>query len=358
MPAPIWIVILVLALMTANARFQATARWRWKLRLLTLEFGHWLTLACLGITMLEHDDWWIIAAASMLGVTFLIPAWQASRIAKKHGLAFSWPRLWFPRRSGKNVRVERRQSWHEGDYSPDVVIYTPAGTGRKRRCVVALHAGGWDSGDPGEFPAANREIAARCDVVICSFGYRLAPTHPWPAQAEDTRRSIKWVRSHADELGIDTDDLVLLGRSAGAQIAAACAFGMPELRVSRCIAIYGPPDMFFAREWSYPDDILKSLKLVQQYMGGDPHEVPDAYRTASATEFISAQSPATLLIHGASDSLVWVEHSRRLHARMQGLARSDYLELPWGDHGCDYFPNSPGGQLAMEAVERFLRTEA
>jgi dipeptidyl aminopeptidase/acylaminoacyl peptidase len=113
--------------------------------------------------------------------------------------------------------------------------------------------------------------------------------------------------------------------------------------------------MFFARKWSYPDDILKSLKLVQQYMGGDPEDLPEVYRTASASEFVSAASPATLLIHGESDSLVWVEHSRRLHAKMQNVARSSYLELPWGDHGCDYFPSSPGGQLSLAMMERFLK---
>jgi acetyl esterase/lipase len=273
-------------------------------------------------------------------------------------LPFSWLRLWFPRREGKNVIVTRTCAIeHEGDQI-DVVTYEPARDGKTRRCIVALHTGGWDSGDPGEFPAANRELAARCDVVICSVGYRLAPKHPWPAQAEDTRRAIEWVRESAATLGIDADDLILLGRSAGAQIATACAFGMPELRVSTCIAVYGPPDMFFARKWSYPDDILKSLKLVQQYMGGDPEDLPEAYRTASASEFVSEASPATLLIHGESDSLVWVEHSRRLHAKMQGLARSAYLELPWGDHGCDYFPNSPGGQLSLAMMERFLKANA
>lgn len=341
-------VFALLSLLALNAALQAKSRLRWQLRLVTLEFGHWLSLACL---VLAAWHWAFLG----LAVVFLRPAWQASRIAKKHALPFSWLRLWFPRREGKNVIVTRTAAFeHDGDQI-DVVTYEPARDGKKRRCIVALHTGGWDSGDPGEFPAANRELAARCDVVICSVGYRLAPKHRWPAQAEDTRRAIEWVRANAVTLGIDADDLILLGRSAGAQIAAACAFGMPELRVSTCIAVYGPPDMFFARKWSYPDDILKSLKLVQQYMGGDPEDVPDAYRTASAVEFITESSPATLLIHGESDSLVWVEHSRRLHAKMQGVARSAYLELPWGDHGCDYFPNSPGGQLSLAMMERFLK---
>ncbi|MFO1438247.1 MAG: alpha/beta hydrolase [Verrucomicrobiaceae bacterium] len=368
------LVFALLSLLALNAVLQAKSRWRWKLRLVTLEFGHWLSLVCAGLVAWH----W---AFLLFVIVFLRPAWQASRIAKKHALPFSWLRLWFPRREGQNVIVTRTCAFEHDGEKIDVVVYTPAGDVAdffqksspqpaqarfsekighppKRRCIVALHTGGWDSGDPGEFPAANRELAARCDVVICSVGYRLAPKHPWPAQAEDTRRAIAWVRENSASLGIDADDLILLGRSAGAQIATACAFGMPELRVSTCIAVYGPPDMFFARKWSYPDDILKSLKLVQQYMGGDPEDLPEVYRTASASEFVSEDSPATLLIHGESDSLVWVEHSRRLHAKMQGLAHSSYLELPWGDHGCDYFPSSPGGQLSLAMMERFLKANA
>lgn len=337
-----------LSLLALNAAIQAQTRWRWQLRLVTLEFGHWLSLVCAVLAA------WHVAFFG-LAVVFLRPAWQASCIARQHKLPFSFLRLGFPIRFGKNVVVTRIRAFEHQTAPIDIVTYEPAYNGKKRRCIMALHTGGWDSGGPSEFSAANRELAARCDAVIFSVGYRLAPQHLWPAPAEDIRRAIEWVRSNEERFGIDMENLILLGRSAGAQIAAACAFGMPELRVNTCIAVYGPPDMFFARKWSYPDDILKSLKLVRQYMGGDPEDVPDAYRTASATEFISASSPATLLIHGRSDSLVWVEHSRRLHAKMQGVARCAYLELPWGDHGCDYFPNSPGGQLSLAMMERFLK---
>ncbi len=344
-----WLLPGALALLAVNAQFKAPARWRWQLRLLTLEFGHWLAVVCLCIA---PWCWWVLGLVPV----FLLPALQAANIAKKRGLAFSWLRLWFPRRKGRTVRVERRCFWREGEDQLDVVIYTPPGDGRSRTCVVALHTGGWDSGDAGEFVAANREIAASSDVVVCSIGYRLAPKHCWPTQREDVQRGIDWVRSNSNELGIDAEKIILLGRSAGAQIAAACAFGLPELRMAGCIAVYGPPDMFFARKWSYPDDILKSLKLVQQYMGGDPEALAEAYRTASATEFISEQSPRTLLIHGGSDSMVWVEHSRRMSKLMSGKSPCDYLELPWGDHGCDFFPSSPGGQLSLLAIQDFLRS--
>ncbi|MFM2141735.1 MAG: Carboxylesterase NlhH [Verrucomicrobiota bacterium] len=353
MPLPTLIVALLLGLLLLNQHVQATSRLRWKLRLLTLEFGHWITL----LSAVSVAFAWQNVLLLVIGAGFLRPTIQALRIARQRKLPFSMFRLFWPFGLGNGVSVERRPFWQNGPQSLDVVIYRPetASGGSKRRCVLAFHTGGWDSGDPGEFRTANRAIVSRCGVVICSFGYRLAPEHPWPAQMDDVRRAVAWTRENAADLGIDADDLILLGRSAGGQIATACAFVCEDLRVSGCIGVYGVPDMFFAREWSYPNDILNSLKLVRQYMRGDPDESPDNYHTASALRHIRDDSPRTLLIHGASDGLVWVEHSRRMTKLIADPARCDLLELPWGDHGCDYFPHSPGGQLALAEMERFLK---
>ncbi len=285
---------------------------------------------------------------------FLIPALQASRIAKAQGLRFSWQRLWLPLHAGKfKVQQERRTYWQEGGESLDIVIYRPVGANKPLPCLLIAHGGGWDSGDPGEFTAANTELSSH-GYVLCSFGYRLAPKHPWPAQAEDTRHAFAWIREHAAELSIDTNQIVLMGRSAGAQIAAACAYGMPELGARACIDVYGTPNMFLAHEWSVPNDLLKSLVLVKQYMGGGPLEAPDAYHTASATEFLDQRNLPRLLIHGTQDSLVGIGHSRRFNERLKHREDHQFLEFPWGTHGTDYFPSTPGGQLSMSAILRFL----
>jgi acetyl esterase/lipase len=262
--------------------------------------------------------------------------------------------LWLPIHACKfEVHHERRTYWQQGDEALDIVIYRPIGADQPLPCLLIAHTGGWDSGDPGEFIGANTELASH-GYILCSYGYRLAPKHPWPAQADDTRHAFAWIREHAAELGIDTSRIVLMGRSAGAQIAAACAYGMPELGAGGCISVYGTPNMHLAREWSVPDDLLKSLTLVRQYMGGDPHEVPAAYRSASATTFLDQHSLPTLLIHGTLDSLVGIGHSRRFTALRAGREDHHFLELPWGTHGTDYFPSTPGGQLSMAAIVRFM----
>ncbi len=373
--------LVILTLLAVNAWTMPRTRWQWKLQLLTLEFGHWLVLACplaalfvpsvaeLAVLLPETVSattfirlylslavlHWV--ACPLLAWIFLFPARRAALIARREGLRFSWRRLWlpFPRHTGPHaVCRERRTYWQAEGNRLDLVIHRPADSiGTALPCLLIAHTGGWDSGDPGEFRFANAEIASH-GYVVCNFGYRLAPKHRWPAQAEDTRRALAWIRDHAAELGIDTHRIVLMGRSAGAQIAVACAYSMPDLDVRACISVYGPPNMHLAREWSLPNDILKSLTLVRQYMGGDPHEVPEVYRTASASEFVDHHRLPTLLIHGTRDTLVDIRHSRFFTERVG--AREDYhfLELPWGTHGTDYFPSTPGGQLSISAILRVM----
>jgi acetyl esterase/lipase len=66
-----------------------------------------------------------------------------------------------------------------------------------------------------------------------------------------------------------------MGRSAGGQIASACAYSLPELQIRGCILIYSPMDMIFARRYADEKDILNSRLLLRQYLGGDPEQAPD-----------------------------------------------------------------------------------
>ncbi|HBJ84260.1 MAG: alpha/beta hydrolase [Prosthecobacter sp.] len=351
--------LVILALLALNAWIKPMTRWQWMLQLVTLEFGHWLALVALMLLFPASHLPGTLGLMAMslcvpLALVFMIPAFQASRIARDQGLNFSWLRLWQPFRSVRyRVRNERRSYWQDDETSLDMVIHRPLGADKALPCLLLAHSGGWDSGDPGEFAWANAEIASH-GYVVCSFGYRLAPKHHWPAQAEDTRRALAWIRDHVGELGLDPERIVLMGRSAGAQIATACAYSMPELAARACIAVYGTPNMHLAHEWSVPNDLIKSLTLVLQYMGGDPDEVPEAYRTASATEFLDHHSLPTLLIHGTRDSIVGIGHSRRFTQLRADRDDHHFLELPWGTHGTDYFPSTPGGQLSMSAIVRFM----
>jgi acetyl esterase/lipase len=191
---------------------------------------------------------------------------------------------------------------------------------------------------------------------VAAVSYRLAPETRWPGQAEDVRAAIAYVKANAVELGVDPTRLVLMGRSAGAQIATAVAYGFSDTAVRGAVSFYGPHDQVFAWGFSREDDILNAVKLLRQYLGGSPEEVPEAYRTSSAYLIATkANAVPTLLVHGEMDSMVWHKQSERLHAKLDELGVANVLvSLPWATHACDFNPRGPSGRLSWEALEWFL----
>ena len=114
--------------------------------------------------------------------------------------------------------------------------------------------------------------------------------------------------------------------------------------------------MHYAYEFARTDDILNSLKLVKQYLGGTPTEARANYDSASSILLAQRDSPPTLLIHGQRDELVWFRQSERLSARLDALGTPHcFLQLPWATHAFDYNFNGPGGQISTYAVEKFPR---
>ena len=164
-----------------------------------------------------------------------------------------------------------------------------------------------------------------------------------------------YLREHAAGLRIDPRQFVLLGHSAGGQIAEAVAYGAHDPTIRGCIAFYSPADMHYAYEFARADDILNSLRLVRQYLGGTPTEVKSNYDSASGILLAEKDSPPTLLIHGFRDELVWFRQSVRLDARLTALGTPHYfVRLPWATHAFDFNIHGPGGQISTYAVETFL----
>ena len=240
--------------------------------------------------------------------------------------------------------------------APLKLLFHPA-TGRPNApCILNIHGGGWKNGTPADFPKWNTYWSSQ-GYAVASIEYRLAPQNRWPAPREDTRAALEWLKANAQKLGIDASSFIIVGRSAGGQIATACAYGFNDPAIIGCVSIYGPADMIFARRFAFDDDVLKSLVLIRDYLGGDPDQVPEAYASSSGYLLVNAQSCPTLQIHGPRDIMVWNMQSRRLAAKLDEYGVPNYLlELPWGTHGFDWPFDTPGGQLTRYAVDQFFKT--
>jgi acetyl esterase/lipase len=224
----------------------------------------------------------------------------------------------------------------------------------KKPCVVVVHGGSWASGNSQELPDLNTHLA-KVGYNVASINYRLAPKYQCPAPVEDIHTAIAYLKKHSEELNIDTNNFVLLGRSAGGQIALLAAYTLHEPGLKAVISYYAPADMVWG--YSIPSNplIMDSRKVMGDYLGGSYSQVPHNFEASSPLLFVNKNSVPTLMIHGQNDVLVAWEHSRRLNLKLQQYGVKHFLlTLPWATHGCDYTLNGPSGQLATYTVDRFI----
>lgn len=233
-------------------------------------------------------------------------------------------------------------------------LYRSANLSPPAPAVIVIHGGSWQSGDRGQLADLNRYLASR-GYVVAAVGYRFAPRWPFPAARDDVRAAVAYLQTHASELGLDPQRMVLLGRSAGGQLALLVAYTTGDPAIRGAIAFYAPADLRYSYEHPGNPLVLDSRGVLTAYLGGSPEQRPEAYAAASPLNFVGAGTPPTLLIHGERDELVKPIQSERLAARLAQAGRSVFfLPLPWATHGCDLHFSGPCGQLSTYAVERFL----
>lgn len=225
-------------------------------------------------------------------------------------------------------------------------------------CIVVVPGGSWQHSDRRKFTALNPYLASR-GYAVAVVEYRTAPEFRFPAALEDVRRALAYLEENAARLGVDLGRLVLLGRSAGAQLALLEAYAGGTENVRGVISFYGPTDLPYA--YAHPADprVADIRSLLEDYLGGSPDERDETYREASPINFASSYSPPTLLVHGSRDDMVQLAHSERLASRLEELSVPHLLvRLPWATHGFDHNLRGPGGQLSTYAVESFLAAVA
>jgi len=341
----------------------------WMLSLGATEYGHWFALAALAVAVpfglqpmsLVATGLGLVAAGvflSTLGRAFPFGAQLHGRLQAAFGEVpslgqpFSWKKLFFGT-AGERRPSETLIYSQGGDYSLRMNFFRSVRPDPSP-CVIVLHTGGWNSGTPDEFFAFNSHLANR-GYAVAALQYRLSPTWTWPAQLEDVKQALSFLKQRRAELGVDPTKFVLLGRSAGGHIAETAAYSLTEHEIRGCIAFYAPADMHYAYRFGREDDMLKSLQVVRDFLGGSPAERPDQYDSASAIRFVHSSTPPTLLFHGTPDPLVWHLQSRRLNDELAKAGVPHLLiEPPWATHAFDYNFNGPGGQLSTYAVDYFL----
>jgi pectinesterase len=196
------------------------------------------------------------------------------------------------------------------------------GLAQNRPAIVLIHGGGWRTGNRQQHHAMAQRLAATGYVVVTPE-YRLSTEALYPAAVHDLKTAIRWLRSHASQYNIDTNQIAAVGFSAGGQLAALLGStgnlsklegngGWPghSSAVQAVVDIDGI--LAFIHPESGEGDDSKRVSAATNWFGGSKTDVPERWKEASALTYAGKQTAPTLFLNSAEP---------RMHA-----GRDDFLE--------------------------------
>lgn len=213
-------------------------------------------------------------------------------------------------------------------------------------CLLFLHGGAWLMGDRNTEFARPEMFRALCSLVVqgfvCALGeYRLSHEALFPAQVQDCKCAVRFLRAHAEAYGIDAARVATWGASAGAHLAAllGTSGGVAELegdggwagfssRVQAVVTWFAPTD-FTRMGGTHDDPDSPEARLI----GGPVQQNREKAARASPITYITAECPPFFIAHGAEDAVVPASQSELLHAALRKAGvESDLCIVPGKGH--------------------------
>ena len=217
--------------------------------------------------------------------------------------------------------------------------------------VVVFHGGAWRSGSRADLSrngkdAAGRPVASLIEMiaargyVVATASYRLAPEHHFPAQIEDARAAVRFLRTNAATYHLDPDKIAAGGFSAGGHLALLLGLNPPAVpdptdadtpsaRVQAVVSFFGPTDLSL---YTASEGLMDGYMV--PFLGKKAKTDPEVIRRASPIEFVSKDDPPVLMVHGTADFIVPVIHSERLLKKLEGAGvTAELVKVPGAGHG-------------------------
>jgi len=260
-------------------------------------------------------------------------------------------------------------------------IYRSPAASAPRPLVLWLHGGGWAVGDQRgggilapayrDWPAVLAGLAAR-GYVVAAATYRFTGEARSPAQIEDVKAAVRWLRAHAANYGIDPQRIVVWGASAGGQLAAllGTSCGAPELEgpkargaeASSCVQgvvdFYGPTDLSKVQAQKIPGPPSAFGDIVDmagEYLGCELQSCPaETVRLANPVAFVDASDPPFLIVHGSADTTVPPGQSVMLYdALRKAGVKAELMMVPGVAHVFQGATDETG-KAVLDRVYAFL----
>jgi acetyl esterase/lipase len=211
----------------------------------------------------------------------------------------------------------------------------------------------------------------RHGYFLATVEYRLSGEAPWPAQIEDCKLAVRWLRANAEKYHVDPTRIAVMGHSAGGHLVSCLGTlgGETSLdvgeypgvssRVQAVVDEAGPVDFTPDGRPTIGTEKNDHPGLVKLF-GGGYEERKDAWRQASSALHVTAETPPFLIVHGEQDHLVPIAQAEHMAAALkQAGIYYDFIRIKNGGHGLRAEkptdpPADPDPNAQQELIIKFL----
>ena len=224
-------------------------------------------------------------------------------------------------------------------------LYLPEKTGAPLPLLIWIHGGGWAAGSKDGCPPLRGGYIGR-GYAVASIGYRLSGHAVFPAQIEDCKAAIRWLRAHAKEYNLDPKRFGVWGSSAGGHLVALTGTSGDvkdfdvganldqSSRVQAVCDFYGPTDFtVFVTTTGYESHATASSPEAK-LIGGAVMENKDKAARVNPITCVSSDDPPFLIVHGDKDPTVPINQSQLLFDALKKAGVSAHFHTIHGaGHG-------------------------
>lgn len=221
-------------------------------------------------------------------------------------------------------------------------LFLPAGYDKVKSLplVIWVHGGGWLEGSKENCPAV---VFLSRGYAVASIGYRLSQHAIWPAQLQDCRAAVRYLKANAKEYNLDVDHVGAWGASAGGHLVAMLGTTADDKDFDTKETAHADisPGVACVLDWFGPTDLGRlfgeggARNPVVKLLGSDSQTVA---KSASPLYFVTKDSAPLLVMHGDKDPLVPLNQSALLEAAYKKAgAPVEFIIIPGAGHGGTQF---------------------
>ena len=288
----------------------------------------------------------IVSFRRTLGMKAIVLILSLALVGLAAGADNSPPKKKFVDNIPPGVTVQSNLEYVSGGGAPQSLdLYLPPANGGMAPVVVFVHGGGWRGGTKDDWHPSFHDLLTH-GFAVANLNYRLSTQVPWPAQIDDCKSAVRWVRKHAGDYHLDPDHIGIWGHSAGGHLTALMGVSNNVAALEGAEGVTGVSSAVQAAcDWSGPVDLAlfsrqvpplypHAADLVIQLMGGADKATPENMAQASPITYVSASSVPFLIMHGEKDNIVSQEQPRLLDDALKKVGvESTLIIVPGSDHG-------------------------